>query len=376
MLAHCGGLMMQKTITRRAIIGGLVAAGGIGIAGGYFMSRSGTYDQLLAEQMRPLADDPDVVDLVRYATLAANSHNTQPWIFRAGAGGIDVLPDASRRTPVVDPDDHHLYASLGCAAENLSIAAKARGLSGDVQFAAEGETGRLRVVLDPASREESGLFAAIPIRQCARAVYDGSAIGNELMTRLEASARIDGVEPIFVTDPAQRERILDLVVAGNNAQLDDPAFMAELKFWLRFNEGALAASRDGLFSAASGNPTFPSWLGPLMFDLFITKDGEKTKLAKQMRSSPGLVVLVAPTDDKAGWVATGRACQRFALQATIDGLKHAFVNQAVEVPTVRRELQSLLGVGDRRPSLLVRFGNGPNMPRSLRRDARDVLLTS
>jgi hypothetical protein len=25
-------------------------------------------------------------------------------------------------TPAVDPDDHHLYASLGCAAENLVIA--------------------------------------------------------------------------------------------------------------------------------------------------------------------------------------------------------------------------------------------------------------
>jgi hypothetical protein len=27
-----------------------------------------------------------------------------------------ILPDLSRRCPAVDPDDHHLFVSLGCAA--------------------------------------------------------------------------------------------------------------------------------------------------------------------------------------------------------------------------------------------------------------------
>jgi hypothetical protein len=36
---------------------------------------------------------------------------------------IVILPDLSRRCPVVDPDDHHLYVSLGCAAENILQAA-------------------------------------------------------------------------------------------------------------------------------------------------------------------------------------------------------------------------------------------------------------
>jgi hypothetical protein len=152
--------------------------------------------------------------------------------------------------------------------------------------------------------------------------------------------------------------------------------MSELKSWLRFNERAAAASRDGLLSAASANPRLPSWIGPMMFDLFITKDGENAKLAEQVRSSSGLVAFIAPSNDRAGWTAAGRAYRRFALQATVDGLKHAFVNQAVEVPVARRELRSLLGTGERRPSLLVRFGFGPPMPRSLRRSVRDVLVTS
>jgi hypothetical protein len=177
-------------------------------------------------------------------------------------------------------------------------------------------------------------------------------------------------------DVQRRDQILDLVIAGNSSQLADPAFVSELKSWLRFNERAAAGSRDGLFSAASGNPRLPTWIGPKMFDFFFTKDSENAKLAEQVRSSPGLIAFIAPSDNRAGWAAAGRAYQRFALQATVDGLKHAFVNQAVEVPDVRRELRSLLGAGERRPSLLVRFGVGPPMPRSLRRSVQDVLVTS
>ena len=64
---------------------------------------------------------PNVRDLIRFATLAPNSHNTQPWRFHVGHGLIDIAADFSRRTPAVDPDDHHLFVSLGCAAENLAI---------------------------------------------------------------------------------------------------------------------------------------------------------------------------------------------------------------------------------------------------------------
>ena len=72
-----------------------------------------------------LPPEPGLRDLVRFATLAPNAHNTQPWMFRLGTDTIDVLPDFARRTPVVDPDDHHLYLTLGCAVENLVIAANA-----------------------------------------------------------------------------------------------------------------------------------------------------------------------------------------------------------------------------------------------------------
>lgn len=50
------------------------------------------------------------------------------------------------------------------------------------------------------------------------------------------------------------------------------------------------------------------------------------------------------------------------------------LNQPVEVPTLRPQFATFLGVGGRRPDLVVRFGRGPKLPPSLRRPV-DAVLT-
>src|ERR1041385_719383 len=97
-----------------------------------------TYDEAVRMTYAPLHADMGLLEAIRYATLAANSHNTQPWKFRFEPSVIIIAPDFSRRCPAVDPDDHHLFASLGCATENLVQAAATMGFSARVAFADEG----------------------------------------------------------------------------------------------------------------------------------------------------------------------------------------------------------------------------------------------
>jgi hypothetical protein len=101
---------------------------------------------------------------------------------------------------------------------------------------------------------------------------------------------------------------------------------------------------------------------------------ENDKYARQIRSSSGLAVFVSEREDKEHWVRAGRACQRFALQATALGLKVAFVNQPVEVASLRPELARLVGMPGRRPDLVMRFGYGPALPFSARRPLGAVLV--
>lgn len=153
----------------------------------------------------------------------------------------------------------------------------------------------------------------------------------------------------------------------------DPAFMRELKHWIRFNPRQALETGDGLFSAATDNPTAPTWLGRLMFDLAFQVATENERYARQVRSSAGIAVFVSERADKAHWVQAGRACQRFALQATALGLKHAFVNQPVKVAALRPALAGLIGMAGRRPDLVVRFGYGAPMPYSARRSVSEVI---
>ena len=131
----------------------------------------------------------------------------------------------------------------------------------------------------------------------------------------------------------------------------------------------------GLFSKCSGNPAIPTWIGKRFFGLMFRKNAENKKYVAHMRSSAGVAIFIGDKADKDHWVRVGRSFQRFALQATALGIRHAMVNQPIEVPAVRREFARWLGIGDVRPDLVVRFGHAPAMPMSMRRPARSVIVS-
>jgi len=311
-------------------------------------------------------------ELVRYATLAPSSHNTQCWRFGIEPHAITILPDLTRRCPAVDPDDHHLFVSLGCAAENLALAARAHGLAASASF--DGARDALRIALEPSAAQASPLFQAIPQRQSTRAEYDGRPLSGDDLRALERAAAGDGVQLILLTDKPALKKTLEFVVQGNSAQMNDEAFVDELRAWIRFSASDAVRRGDGLYGASSGNPSVPAWLGRLMFGIVFTEKGENDKYARHVRSSAGIAVFVGPANDKAAWIAVGRAYERFALQATALGVRTAHLNQPVEVAALRPSFAKFLGVDGRRPDLVVRFGRGPTLPPSLRRPLQAVLV--
>jgi nitroreductase len=342
--------------------GGGVVAAGVAYSQWRGLGTMEEYVAAVARSREVSEAVPEVGGLLRYATLAPSGHNAQPWRFRVAPGLIEILPDFARRTPVVDPDDHHLFVSLGAAAENLALSA-----SGEVSFDPAGD-GVVRFGYGP-GRAVSALFDAIPVRQSSRSLYDGRAVGAAVLGALRAAAEVPGVDVVVITERAAKDRLRDMVVAGNAAQMADAAFVRELKSWLRFNPRQALAAGDGLFSAASGSPSVPSWLGPWLFDLAFRAEASGAGYARQIGGSAGVAVFAGAKADRAHWVQVGRACQRFALQATALGLKTAFVNQPVEVPALRAGLAELAGLGLRRPDLVLRFGYGPALPYSARRAA-------
>ena len=110
----------------------------------------------------PVPDDV-LLAILDAGRRSQSSKNTQPWQFRISEGDIEILPDFSRRIPVVDPDNHHIFASLGCAAENLALAAAARGQTGELRFEPTNE-GSVKFSFGTDATSGRTLFDAIPFR--------------------------------------------------------------------------------------------------------------------------------------------------------------------------------------------------------------------
>ena len=310
--------------------------------------------------------------LVHAATLAASSHNTQPWRFRVDTSTVTIAPDFSRRCPVVDPDDSHLFKSLGCAAENLAAAAPAYGFIPDIGIESDG---RVTVRLTKtATQAGATALKAICERQCTKLPYDGSTLAPADSSALEAAGKGEGVRVLLIDDAKLKATVLDYVNEGNRTQISDPAFRRELIHWIRFNDTAAIGTGDGLGGRPSGQPQLPTWLAKPLMGFVLTPKSQIAKDTENLRSSAGIAVFVGARDDTRTWIEIGRSYERFALAATERGIRNAFINQPIEVRRLRPQLHAALGLEPNAfAHLMVRYGRGPLAPFSLRRPFKDVL---
>ncbi len=363
----------KQKLSRRNFLK-LMAAGGVTVVGGYILSEYApwlNYEEQAGNTWSVMNSFSQLQTLVHYATLAANGHNTQPWKFAIKENAIEIHPDYSRRLPVVDPQDRELWISLGCALENLLVAARASGYAAEVSYPEQVDFIHVQLAAD--TRQDSPLFGAIPLRQNTRSAYDGRLIKNEELDQLQALQLEPGVTLQFATNPTMMETFLEYVNLGNLAQYAEPAFVDELIAWLRFNKKEALSSLDGLYSICSGNPQVPRLIGR-MFVAGTKPQQQADADAAKFRSSPAAVVVASESDDRASWVRTGQVYERLALTMTSLNIKSAFLNQPIEVSTLRGQFQSAIGLGSSLPQLLVRFGYAEAMPKSLRRPVEEVLL--
>lgn len=367
----------HPNLSRRDLLK-LLAVAGAATAGGYALFEYTPwldYEQPAEKIRMPLEKSSSVPTqmrgLVRYATLAASGHNTQPWKFAIQTDAIEIHPDYSRRLPVVDPGDRELWISLGCSLENLLHAARAAGYAPDVTYPDTAEFIRVRLVADAA--QGGPLLDAIPLRQNTRSEYDARSVNARDLDQLHALSLEPGVKLWFALNAADINLVLDYVNQSNLSQYADGAFLDELIDWIRFNKKEALASLDGLFSRCSGSPEVPRWLGQMV--VAGTNPQQQADVdARKLRSSAGAVVIISESDDRAAWVRTGQVYERLALTLTSMNIKSAFLNQPIEVGSVRGQFQNAIGLDTAVPQLLVRFGYAGAMPRSQRRSVESVLV--
>lgn len=315
----------------------------------------------------------DLHFLIGQAIRAPSGHNTQPWKFRVTDGGIDILPDFSRALPVVDPDNRELFISLGCAAENLCIAASHRCYQTSVQVLSGG------VIHVGLTRHDgvqpSPLLSQIPVRQTNRLVYDGKAIPDADIDRLTAVEREAQVGVHFFRKGSPLfDAVAALVLEGNSRQMHDGAFRNELRSWMRYNRRHQDENRDGLSYAVFGAPNLPRFISSFIMSLLINEKSQNDSDRKKIDASSHFVLFTTRHNTTEEWVALGRTLQRLLLQATELGIAHAYLNQPNEVPALAVKMSQLPGLADEYPAVLIRLGYARPMPYSLRRPVESCLV--
>ena len=103
----------------------------------------------------------------------------------------------SKELPVVDPSHRELFVSLGCATENLCIAAQEKGYQTEVKVIKDSFI-RVLLTKDKKKQFDSSLFSQIAVRQTNRSVYDGKEIPKDSINLLKATS-IDPSISIYFT---------------------------------------------------------------------------------------------------------------------------------------------------------------------------------
>lgn len=140
--------------------------------------------------------EADYLFMIEQAAKAPSGHNTQPWKFKLNQNSIDIYPDFTKSLPVVDPDNLELFVSLGCAAENLCIAASHKGYQATVSI------DEINCVIQIQSAKQNGntssaLFSQLSARQTNRSVYNGKMISDSNIESLKQSDPEPGVKVYF-----------------------------------------------------------------------------------------------------------------------------------------------------------------------------------
>jgi nitroreductase len=314
--------------------------------------------------------------VVKYAALAPSSHNSQPWAFRAADDALELFADRTRALPRVDPRDRALIISCGAALFHARIALRSFGYQDEVELFPDRRNRDLLAQMRPGDRhdptaEERSLFHAIPRRRTYRFPFEPTPVAEPLVAELQHAAAEEDAWFRVLEGAAVRDVVANLVSQGDRIQMADPGIRRELAAWTRSNT---SRATDGIPGYVLGFGAVKAAAGPLVLRAFDVGKGQAARDRNLALGSPLLAVLGSFADSPYDWLVTGQALGRVLLRARVDGVFASFLNQPIEVPTLRAQLQVITGA-HHFPQLLLRMGYATGETRATpRRRLADVLM--
>jgi nitroreductase len=334
--------------------------------------------------MSTTKDRPSVDEVRRAVGLAIRApsiHNTQPWRWVFGPGGLGLHADRERQLPAIDPDGRGLIVSCGAALYLAGLGLASQGWRTEVTRFPDPASPDLLARLEPVEWSEPEeltreLGAAAKRRRTERRPFRPDPVPLPVLHELRRMVEGEGVYAHLVERPDER---LDLAVVmswADRLEVEDEAYREELARWVRPDS---AAARDGIPASAvphvaAGEPRHTDI--PLR-DFEVGGPGEQ-QMAAGVDEQAAWVVVFTPADDSQARLRAGEAFAAFTVHAERMGLGSSAATQAIDLPGVRDRLRVLMDWPDH-PQMILRVGwppPGEPAPLTPRRPVDDVLTAT
>jgi hypothetical protein len=166
-----------------------------------------------------------------------------------------------------------------------------------------------------------------------------------VLSDLTRAAAQEGAWLQVLAAEGERRRAAILVAEGDSVQWANPSWRRELAAWMHPRRKG-----DGL--------AVPRVVAPIAQAIVRTFDmgnGVGAKDEQLAEASPVLAVLGTSGDNPMDWLNAGQALQRLLLTACKAGLQASYLNQPIQVASLRPKLQSAVGALGF-PQILLRLG--------------------
>jgi nitroreductase len=312
------------------------------------------------------------LEIAAQASLHAPSvFNTQPWRWEISGDTMELLADATRRIDSTDRDGRLLALSCGAALHHARVALAANGWTASVDRLPDPARPELvaRVTLGapaPADPLAQRLAGAIPQRRTDRRAFGERPVLDTDLTGLRKLVEAEGAY-LHTVRADQVVTVALAAEAAGAAELDDPAYRAELAKWTH----RAAEQGDGVPASVAVEAA----LRRVPVREFAPDGAAGLMAGADHDQGAAYVVLFGEDVRPANLVRGGEALSALLLAATADGLATAPQSEPVEVEWPRHLMHGLLaGIGE--PYVLVRLGYrsaGDPLPPRPRRAAADVI---
>ena len=360
--------------------------------------------QLTPKQFHERSAHEKLIYLSTLGTLAPNTHNSQPWRFALTPekNEIEVYADHAAILPASDVRGRQAAISIGCAIENMVIAAEYLGYTAhpaahtvdtkDMQPRGKKSAAHRYIHLSTIKYTKNTLrtvasadkkrFMSIWTRKVTRAEYDPhTPIPKKIGRELEAAASDNKVKLHTITDPVRRRALAELQAQADGFVINSPKFSKELGAWMLPNDTNACLGMPGIGFGLQDKQAQRIHRGLLEQEPLEPEDGLRFAIAGKlgMETAPLIGLITISKDEVADWMRAGRTLQNILLTLESEGISAAIHAGLAEVGLVNKMLAVMIGTR-RKIAVIFRAGWAHNpehrtRPHSPRRPIEEVIIT-